>query len=300
MKEDRWKTKLLRSGYLEISVAAVIAGSVGLFVKRIDLPASTITFGRFLFGCLALLALRAGSGSLTCPRGKKSVGLLLLTGLLTAMAWLTFMSAFKYIPVANTVLLAFCSPVIITFLAHRFLRERVQGIAVAALVLATAGAALIALPGARAMSQDDLIGMALAVSSAWLGAAETIAIKKVDKSLSSEVLNIYRYGVAATFLLPFVLPNGLSMTWKAFLLTLALGVVHTALAGTIYVLGLRKAEVHKASILGYLEPLSATVLAWLFLSEYPSLFTVLGGGSILLASYLVVRSRVAEVRPTAI
>ena len=100
---------------------------------------------------------------------------------------------------------------------------------------------------------------------------------------------------AAVLTLPLIWTSRWHVTGRDAFLVIMLGVLNTALSGTIYVAGLRKAQAHRAAILSYLEPVGAMALAWVFLSEQPTLTTLLGGGLILTGSYLVVRGEVVTV-----
>ena len=78
------------------------------------------------------------------------------------------------------------------------------------------------------------------------------------------------------------------------------GALHSTLAPLLYYNALRKVMAQHAAILGYMEPLAAIPLAFLFLSETPSLVALFGGVLILFSGYLVIHSRMREKpdRPT--
>jgi drug/metabolite transporter (DMT)-like permease len=59
----------------------------------------------------------------------------------------------------------------------------------------------------------------------------------------------------------------------------------------MYFSALRRVMAQHAAILGYIEPLAAIPLAFLFLSERPPFLALLGGVLIILSGYLVVRER---------
>ncbi|MEM4724541.1 MAG: DMT family transporter [Candidatus Hadarchaeum sp.] len=287
----RWE-RLLRSGYLEVGSVSLLVSTVGPLVRVIDLPIPVLALGRFVFAWLSLSVGRVFKRHRTRHAQEGCRVYLALIGFCTAGGLLCFMAAFRLIPVAKAVLLAFCFPVITAVLAHQFLGEQIRRLAVAALILSGAGAALIVIPDTWATRAGDWRGMVLALASAFLGAVEVTMIKKIANSVSNEMVNLYRFGTAAILVAPFAFAGDWHITLRDAMLVAMLGIVHTALAGTVYVMGLRKAAAHKAVVLSYLEPLSATILAWIFLSEQPGLFTLLGGGLILSGSYLVIRSAI--------
>jgi drug/metabolite transporter (DMT)-like permease len=284
----------LGSGYLEIAIASILASSVGPLVKVITLPVTVIALGRFVFAWLTLMVSRR-LRTTPLPAGEKEHRrTLIAAGCCTAATLMCFMGSFRFIPVATAVLLAFCYPVFATFMAHLFLGEHIGGSAVAALVVSAAGATLIALPEVGGAGGGNGLGITLALASGAFAALEVTLIKKIGAFVSSRTVNLYRYGTAGVLAAPLALLSQWRLTVRDAALVVTMGVLHTALLGVLYVAGLKKAEAHKAAILSYLEPLSATVLAWVLLAEKPTLLTILGGSLVLGGSYLVIGSALRQ------
>lgn len=78
-------------------------------------------------------------------------------------------------------------------------------------------------------------------------------------------------------------------TPAAYAALLTLGVVHTGLAGFLFLGGLRRVRADRAAILMYVEPASAVVFAALFLAEPLSATTVIGGLMVIGGGVLVTR-----------
>ncbi|MCX7781609.1 MAG: DMT family transporter, partial [Negativicutes bacterium] len=78
-------------------------------------------------------------------------------------------------------------------------------------------------------------------------------------------------------------------TARSLLLMATLGILHTALALVLYFNGLKSVKVQHASVLSYIDPVSALVYAYAIYAEVPAFFTALGGFLILTASCLVIR-----------
>ena len=97
--------------------------------------------------------------------------------------------------------------------------------------------------------------------------------------------------VAALMLVPGLLAVGAAhyhYTSADLLMAALLGLVTTALSFSIFMDGLRYIRVQHASIVAYLEPVSAPLYALVFLSQVPSWWTVAGGAMIVAAGVLVV------------
>ena len=72
------------------------------------------------------------------------------------------------------------------------------------------------------------------------------------------------------------------------LMAALLGLVTTAFSFSLFMDGLHYIRVQHASIIAYVEPVSAPFYALLFLSQVPSVWTVAGGALIVAAGILVV------------
>ena len=85
-----------------------------------------------------------------------------------------------------------------------------------------------------------------------------------------------------------VVGSGYRLTRQDLDRRLVLGVFCTAIPYVLYSKGLPRIRVEHASILGYLEPVSAPFYALLLLGEAPAATTVAGGALIVVAGVLVV------------
>jgi drug/metabolite transporter (DMT)-like permease len=81
------------------------------------------------------------------------------------------------------------------------------------------------------------------------------------------------------------------------LIAAVLGLVNTAFAFSLFMDGLHYIRLQHASIIGYLEPVSAPFYALLFLGQVPSLWTVAGGALIVAAGILVVVYGREQIEP---
>ena len=84
---------------------------------------------------------------------------------------------------------------------------------------------------------------------------------------------------------------------RDLLMAALLGLVNTAFAFSLFMDGLRYLRVQHASIVAYIEPVSAPIYALVFLSQAPSSWTVAGGAMIVAAGILVVLYGREEAEP---
>jgi DME family drug/metabolite transporter len=78
----------------------------------------------------------------------------------------------------------------------------------------------------------------------------------------------------------------------AWPLLLGVGLLPSLLAPICFTLGLQHVRTSNASILATVEPVAAAGLAWAFLGEALTLPQIAGGGCVLLAVLILVRSKV--------
>jgi drug/metabolite transporter (DMT)-like permease len=76
-----------------------------------------------------------------------------------------------------------------------------------------------------------------------------------------------------------------------------LGLVTTAFSFSLFMDGVRFIRVEHASIVGYLEPVSAPLYAFLLLGQVPSAWTIAGGALIVAAGIIVVRYGRVDPQP---
>ena len=80
------------------------------------------------------------------------------------------------------------------------------------------------------------------------------------------------------------------LTTRTVLLLVTGGLLHSTIAPLLYFSALRQVMAQHAAVLGYIEPLAAVPLAFLFLSEFPPATTICGGILILFSGYIVIRA----------
>lgn len=280
-------------GYVGVIAAMLIWGSVGIFGRYAEQSATVIVFFRVLsaFVVLSLYLLARGQLRRAWQQTKGQRGWVLFGGVVLALNWIFFFTAVQMTSVANAVLSYYLAPVLVTLLAPLLLRERLERRTLLAVGLAFAGT--IIMNPLSEVSRADLLGILAGVLAALFYALVTISGKKVS-GVDATALTQWQTGVAVIVLLPYVLWQGLpTPSVQSLAVMCTIGVVHTALALTLYFQGLRRVKVQHVGVLGYLDPVSAICFAFLFLGEVPGFGTWIGGTLILVSSYLILRVKEA-------
>lgn len=198
----------------------------------------------------------------------------------------------RYTSVANSTLLANLASLFVTLGTWLFLRERPSGLFLAGLAAALAGVGLLV--GASAQfGPRSLLGDALGLLTAVFYAAYLFAVKSLrDRGEGTLRLMAATSTITAVFLLPVALASGETFFpatahgW-ATLLGLA-WISHAAGQGLIaYALAQLPAAFSSVSLL--LQPVMASVFAWLILAEPVGAVQVAGGLVVLAGIYLARR-----------
>jgi len=235
--------------------------------------------------------------------------LVLLSGVMLALHFATWISSLEYTSVASSVVLVQTSPLFVALLSPYLLQERPPATAWAGLLLATAGGLLIA--GSDVCSGDGLLaclgrsgtldskvllGDGLALAGGVSGAGYLIAGRRLRRRVDLLPYITWVYGTAAIVLLGLVAVYRLPLLGYAprtYLLFLLLALFPQLLAHTGYNWALRylPAALVSVSLLG--EPVAAGLLALVLLGEIPPGLRMLGAAIVLSGIILALRNKAA-------
>jgi drug/metabolite transporter (DMT)-like permease len=280
-------------GYGLVAGSFVIIGLSGSLVSWATAPGSVLLFMRFGIAAAALGVLFARRRPL---RGVLRSGLwpkLLLMSAFDSGALLAYFFAIRTTGVAIATFLLFIQPVWVALLAPRFLKTPTEKIVLLALGVSLVGLAAILGPALLAGGASvSAIGLAAGLGGGWCYAFFQLIVKGLTEQVPSTSIVLCECALDALFILPFALWQtlGTSMRIDArdLLAALVLGLVCTALAYTMWVDGVARIRVQHSSILGFLTPVVAPLLAWLLLGQGVSIATAVGGTLIVTAGLLVV------------
>lgn len=265
-----------RQGLLLIMLAAVMWGTVGITTKTIYGMSATnplsIGFLRLALSLPALLAVCWATQRKDMFKvGGRDFALMLLVGTMTALYQVCYFGAIERTGVAVATLVTLCTaPVMVALISVFITRQRPSGYALMALAGALAGTAmLVGFQENAGATGADCTGILLALGSAFGYALVTLASRKLAGRYHPFQSIAISFSFGALILLVFAAARGmvLDYTPAAWSLLLYLGTIPTALAYVLFIAGMRYTTATVASISTLLEPLVATVLAWLIFGE---------------------------------
>jgi drug/metabolite transporter (DMT)-like permease len=263
-------------------------GFVSVIVAGIALSGEVLVFWRCLVAGASILLLLAAFGRPGVLLLRRRRAQVLGLGLLLALHWTLFFETLKRASVAVAILTVYTAPIFLAVLAPLLLPERRSRIGLVALAVSAPGIVLIALAG-EAGSRPDAIAVATGLGAAITYAFLVMGTKTVVRDVSPFALAFWANAIVVVAISPFVVtadrvvPH--ASEWPS---VLALGAALTALSGVIYMRALRDVTAQAAGLLAYLEPVSATFLAWAILGQDVGWQVALGGVAVLAGGALVV------------
>ncbi len=276
-------------------LAMTIFGTIGLFVKFIELPSTVIALSRGALGTFfLLLVLRLLKRRINTASVKSNFKHLVIAGVALGLNWIFLFEAYRLTSVATATLAYYMAPIILILLSPILLHERVPVGKWICVICALFGMSLIS--GVWEGSENvALDGITMGLIAACFYASVVIN-NKFLKGLDPYDSSIVQLAVAAIVLLPYVLFtvdfSVLKPDTTTIGLTLAVGILHTGVAYWLYFSALPKLEAARIAIFSYIDPAIAILLSVFVLMEPMTTAGVIGAVLILgaaLASEFVER-----------
>jgi drug/metabolite transporter (DMT)-like permease len=219
--------------------------------------------------------------------------MLILIGLILAVHFASWITSLNLTSVASSVIFVHIDPIFVTLISHFFLGERVSMRTIIGIILGISGATIIAI-GDAGLGDLNLYGDMLAlIGGIMLGlyilGGRTLR-QKLD--LTTYVTPVY-FTSAFTLLTASILTETqiTGFSTKEYVLFIIIAIVPMIFGHTVYNWALRyvEAPVVSLSLLG--EPVGASILAYIFLDEIPTLMVILGGALTLFGILITVYKR---------
>ncbi len=240
--------------------------------------ALSIAMWRMLVAGLALLAYLAARGALRMLTGP-ALRRAMVTGALTALFEACFFSAIAASSVGVATLIGIGSaPVFVALWDWWRTRVRPPATTVAALVLALGGLAAL-LGGSLNAGGSGGWGAVIALAAGASFAAITVVNRGEVEGLGPVEHTAFAFTLGGIILVPAAAFAGLGAASDAYgwVLTIGMGVGVTALAYVLYLGGLRTVPPFVATVVSFLEPLVAAVLASIVFGERLGWSGIVGG-----------------------
>lgn len=273
------------SAKLKMLSAMALFGTIGIFVRYIDLPNSVIALARGFIGTIFLLLLVNLQGRGVDKNAvKANFKMLCLSGACVGFNWILLFEAYRYTTVATATLSYYMAPVFVMLASPFVVEERLSLLKSFCVAMALGGMVLVS-----GVLQGGSEGVTLMGILYGLGAASLYAIvvllNKFIHDIDGYDLTIMQLGTAALVLFPYTLftedfgqmhPDTVSLLLLAFV-----GIVHTGFNYSLYFSSLQQLQAQTAALLSYIDPVVAIILSTVLLGEHMDLLSGLGAAMVL-------------------
>jgi drug/metabolite transporter (DMT)-like permease len=283
---------------LFVSIIAVSFASI--FILSCQAPPLSIAFYRLLFTTILLVPLilirkKTREELRTLPRN--SLFLMIVIGVILAAHFSLWITSLKMTSVASSVILVTAHPVLVAPVSFFFLKEKLALVNVLGIVISLTGVGVLVIGnyGYAAFGLDSVEGNILALLGGIAAGLYILGGRKTRKTVSTVTYAfvVYAVGTITLFFICLILSAPVyNLVPTDYAIILLMAVVSGIFGHTLYnwSLGYIRASVMSVALLG--EPIGSSLLAYAipWIHQEPSLYTIVGGGVILVGIYLTART----------
>ena len=274
----------LTAGILAVSTASTFIRLAQQEVHPLAIAAWRLIIGGAVFLIAALIRQKNFFKHIT----RKEFLLIMLSGMLLAIHFGTWITSLSLTSVTASVVLVTCYPLFVAFGSSLFFRESFTPVMYAGIFMAFIGSVIIGI-GDMGSESHHITGDVLALAGAISIAGYFIIGKKLRSHVPLIEYVALTYGSAAVFLFTAVLISGVRLTGFSSFSWLWIGMIALIpqITGhTLLNFSLKYMSATAVTLPILAEPVISVLLAWIVLSEQPPLQAVFGGFIILIGLYL--------------
>ncbi|MGQ9478148.1 MAG: DMT family transporter [Candidatus Bipolaricaulia bacterium] len=284
-------------GYLLVLIAVVLWAGLGVIGKglyRLGVEPLTVVTFRTLFACGLLFAILALLEPGLLQVQARRLPALVLYGLVAvALNYACYFYALKYTTVTAAIVIVYAHPALVALLARPIFGEPLDRWKLLALGLTLSGVFLVAQGYAPEGFALNLRGALLALAAAFAITFYNLMGKRLLRDLDSWTIIAYGFlfgGIALLGWWGWKGEHRLAYPGLAWGLIVLLAVFPSILAYGLYLRALGRLEAGRAAIIATLEPVLASLLAFLALGELVEPLQVLGG-LLVLGGVIILQAR---------
>ena len=289
-------------GYAEIGAASLILGTSAVTIQISTMPAGLLIVLRMALAGIALGILFLATGGIEEVRRSGYFRRMVLVGFVVALELAFYFASIRLANVTVGVSLEYMAPVWVALLAPWVLRTRRQGIDLVAVAIAVGGMALLVVPG-LALGEDSVSipGIICGLLAGLMFATAMMLIKSMGTDVRGSTFALFFCLGSVVLLTPLAVWEALTAHYQltstdAWIVVIS-GLIYTALCFSLFTDGIRFVRVEHAGIIGYLEPVTSPLWAFLLIGERPPWTTYAGGALIVAAGILVIIFGQGEAEP---
>lgn len=269
---------------LKILLAMTAFGTLGVFIRNIDLPTAEIAFWRGIIAFSILLGFILLKQRFTSfKKLNKKLGYFFISGIALGVNWIFLFEAYNHTSVALSTLSYYFAPTLMIIISAILFKEKLGSKQIICFLASTSG--LILIIGVTKGGNDDLVGISYGLAAAVLYATVVIFNKGLG-TIDGIMRTSLQFFAVAIVLFPYVyFTKGfqiLQLDQTGLLNLLVVGIFHTGIIYYFYFTSLADLKGQQVAILSYVDPLIAVLISVFILWEPINKLQILGGFLILI------------------
>lgn len=262
----------MKKAYFKYIIALLLFGSNGIVASNIHLPSVEIVFWRTLIGSLLLVVIfLATRQKITFIKEKRDTLFIVLSGIAMGTSWMFLYEAYSQIGVSLASLSYYCGPVIVMALSPILFKEKLTKNKFMGFFSVLIGIFLV--NGTVSGKELNIFGIFCGLMSAVMYSFMVILNKKATKvqGLENSTIQLIVSFLTVAVFVGFKTGYQITISGNDLLWVMVIGLLNTGVGCYFYFSSIGKLPVQTVAICGYLEPLSAVILATIILGEtmYP-------------------------------
>ncbi len=281
----------LRSGAAQMTVAMILAGTIGVFVTESGQSAFNVVFYRCVFGAVSLGLYCIWKGYLKTEYFNfKTTFLVVLGGVCIVFNWVFLFKSYSLTSISLGTIIYHTQPFYVVLLGAIIFKDTITRHKLGWIVLAFVGLILVTrLDLATLMSASEYMsGIGYALLAAILYAGNTISTKAL-KNIPPHLIALVHVILGIILLLPFATLSEVALVGDHWIYLVSLGVIHACVLYILMYSAYGKLPTPAIAVLSFIYPAVAILTDFMFYDRVLSIVQWLGVVLILLSGLAVNR-----------
>ncbi|MFJ8257161.1 DMT family transporter [Peribacillus asahii] len=276
---------------IQFLLSMIIFGTIGVFVRYIDLSSSEIALLRGVIGSFFLMTVMfMMKKKFSWALVKANALVLLLSSIALGGNWIFLFQAYKHTTISNAALSYYFAPVFVLILSPLVLKEKLSAKKIICIGIAMLGMLLIVgNSGVSTSGLGHLLGIGYGLMAAIFYAA-LMLFNKFIKNMDGLEITFIQLGTSTLLLMPYVFfTEGfgiLEVSSSSIPFILILGIVHTGIGFLLFFSGMQKLKGQSIAALSYTDPITSLVISAVILQEQMTVVQMLGGALLLGSTFV--------------
>lgn len=268
-------------GYSSAVISTVLLGSVGIFVRNIQVDELIITIARLGIGLLFLIVYLLITRRLPKIELKKFTFPLIATGLLLGLTMLFYMKAINITTLSNAVFLLYLGPIIAAAITSIVFKERISYLNILLICIAFLGFLFLL---EFKFNLSGSMGNVLAFAAGLCYASYIVLNRRISTHVDSMERSFYQFLFGLVILLPFIITvENINFNLRDIYWLTGISFFQGFLAITFIIIAIRNLKAIEYGTISYVEPLVASLIGYMLYSEQLSTLQLIGCAIIFLS-----------------